>query len=1047
MQSFAEKPIPINNQTLLTMTVISTFRGLLGICLFLFAALPAMAQQTITGTVTDENGETLIGVTVVVAGTATGTVTNENGAYTIEVSEEDPTLLFSYIGYTTQRVAVEGRSIIDVVMGLSSTQLDEVLVVGYGTQEAEDVTGAISSVKGDELRNLPVAGASQAIQGRAAGVQVVRNGGAPGEGGSIRIRGTGTVNNANPLVVVDGVPLTYGSINDINPNDIESIEILKDASSSAIYGQRAANGVILVTTKQGGFNERTAVTFNAYAGVSNINSRIDVLNASQLATVKREAYQNSGLDVPEIWNEQAFQQQRTNWQDELFGTGVTQNYDFTISGGSDRTSFAFTGGYFSEDGTIDNTYFERYYARINSTFKITDWLTVGENLQLTRQQGNFLGTNSAQTGLVWSAIRFHPGLPVIANEPLPGHEIGQYGSSQISGEFGDINNPIFTADIEDDNAINNRFLGNVFAEIEFLPGLKLRGNFAADASLFDRTQFFQIIDQQIRARDRNQLERSFSESYSLLGEYFLSYDKVFNDVHELNVVGGYTAQQFNAQNIFAERLDFPNEAEDQRYLDAGNTISGAGGGRSEFSLLSAFARVNYQFDGRYLVTATFRRDGSSRFAPDNRWGNFPAFSVGWRISREKFFENVDAISFLKLTGGWGQLGNQEVANLQYLALVSSGRRYAFGLSGNDQVVGASLSRIPNENISWETAEMLNFGLEIGLLENRLFGTFNYFIKDTKDMLLAPPTVGTIGRTNVPDQNVGELRNQGLEVELTYRGGSKDFSYSISGNAAFIETEVTQLFNGNFLASRRYGRPNQEIARTFEGEPIGTFFGWTTDGLYQNQAEINNDPNIANDPRQEAGLIQPGDVRFVDLNGDGLIDDEDRTILGDPNPAVTYGLNANLGYKGFDLNLFFLGVAGVDIYNADRMQGLDASYPFNMYDDVLNRWTGEGTSNEIPRATVDRNNLNFRTSDLFIENGSFFRLKNISLGYTLPNALTESLNMRNLRFYITGQNVFTITDYTGLDPELGYVDGNLQRNVDYAQYPQAQTWTFGLTAQF
>jgi TonB-linked SusC/RagA family outer membrane protein len=458
--------------------------------------------------------------------------------------------------------------------------------------------------------------------------------------------------------------------------------------------------------------------------------------------------------------------------------------------------------------------------------------------------------------------------------------------------------------------------------------------------------------------------------------------------------------------------------------------------------------VNYAYDGRYLLTATFRRDGSSRFAEDNRWGNFPAFSVGWRISREKFFENVDAISFLKVTGGWGQLGNQNVANLQYLALVSSGRRYSFGLDGNNQVVGASLSRIPNENISWETAEMLNFGLEVGFLENRLFGSFNYFIKDTKDMLLAPPTVGTIGRTSVPDQNVGELRNQGLEVELSYRGGTNSgLSYSVSGNAAFIQTEVTQLFNGNFLASQFYGRPNQEIARTFEGEPIATFFGWRTNGLYQNASEINNDPNIANDPRREAGLIQPGDVRFQDLNGDGIIDDEDRTILGDPNPAVTYGLNTNLGYKNFDLNLFFLGVAGVDIYNADRMQGLDASYPFNLYDDVQNRWTGEGTSNDIPRATVDRDNLNYRTSDLFIEDGSFFRLKNITLGYTLPANVTESIRMTNLRFYVTGQNVFTITDYSGLDPELGYTDGNLQRNVDFAQYPQARTWTFGLSAQF
>lgn len=1011
-------------------------------------ALTGFAQNfTISGKVTDAEGQPLIGATVVLAGAQAGTVTDIEGKFQLNTDSNEGVLIVSYIGYQNKEVQIDGQTQLTIAMTNSSSLLDEVVVVGYGTQEKEDVTGSISSVKGDDLRNLPVSGASQALQGRAAGVQVVRNGGAPGDGGSIRIRGTGTINNANPLIVVDGVPLAYGSINDINPNDIESIEVLKDASSSAIYGTRAANGVILVTTNRGGFNERTTITFNAYAGISDVSSRIDVLDAPTLAAIKREAYQNDGRDVPEIWNAPAFQTQRTNWQDELFDTGLTQNYDFTISGGSERTSFSFTGGAFSEDGTIDNSFFDRYYARINSTFKITDWLTIGENMQLTRQEGNFLNTSSAQTGLIWSAIRFHPGLPVIVNSPLPGHEIGQYGSSQVSGEFGDINNPIFTKDIEDDIATNNRFLGNIFAEIEIVDGLKLRGNFAADASLFDRTEFFPIINQQIRARDRNGLNRSNGESYSLLGEYTLSYDRTIADVHKINLVGGYTAQEFISENFFAQRLDFPNEDFDQRFLNAGNVISGASGTREDFSLLSGFARLNYAYDSRYLLTATVRRDGSSRFAPDNRWGTFPAVSVGWRISREKFFENIDAISFLKITGGWGQLGNQQVANLQYLALVASGRRYAFGADGRTQVVGASLSRIPNENISWETAEMLNFGLEIGLLDNRLFGTVNYFIKDTKDMLLAPPTVGTIGQTDVPDQNVGELRNQGLEIELSFRRSLGDFTYNLSGNAAFIQTEVTKLFDGNFLGSQFYGRPNQEIARTFEGEPIGTFFGWTTDGIYQNEGEISNDPNLANDPRRVAGLIQPGDVRFQDLNGDGIIDDEDRTIIGDPTPDVTYGLNAGFGYKGFDFNLFFLGVAGIDIYNADRMQGLDASYPFNLYAEAENRWAGEGTSNSIPRAAVNRDNLNFRTSDLFVENGSFLRLKNLTLGYTLPSSLTRNIGMTNLRFYATGQNVFTITDYSGLDPELGYTDGNLQRNVDYAQYPQARTWVFGLTAGF
>ncbi len=1021
--------------------------SLLTILMILAGAYSAMAQGiTVTGSVSGEDGAPLIGATVQVKGSGEGTTTGIDGQFQLAVPSEDAVLQISYVGYESQTVAVGSNRSINVTLAPGASVLNEVLVVGYGTQEKEDVTGAISSLPGKDIKNLPVAGASQAIQGRAAGVQVVRNGGAPGSGGSIRIRGTGTVNNAEPLIVVDGVPLAFGSINDVNPNDIESIEILKDASSSAIYGQRAANGVVIITTKKGSYGEDISVALNAYAGVASIPEQVNVLDAPTLAEVKREAYTNDGLDVPDIWNEPAFQVQRTDWQEELFETGLTQNYDFTISGGGERANFAITGGYFDEDGTIDKSFFERVYARINSQFKVNDWLTIGENLQLTRQTGNFLNTNSAQSGLIFSAIRFHPGLPVIVTEPLPGHEIGQYGSSQVSGEFGDINNPIFTVDIDDDEETNNRLLGNVFAEIQILESLKFRGNFAMDATVFDEKEFFPIIDQQIRARSRNTLRQRYSEASSLLAEYFLTYTQEF-DRHNVELVGGYTAQQFRVDEFSAERQDFPNEDPSQRFLGAGNTISGASGSRSESSLQSAFGRLNYAFDGRYLLTATFRADGSSRFAEDNRWGYFPAFSAGWRISREKFFDNVDFISFLKVTGGWGQLGNQSVADLQYLALVSSGRRYAFGLGGNEQVVGASLSRIPNENISWETAETTNFGLEVGLLENRLFGSFNYFIKDTEDMLLAPPTVGTIGETDIPDQNVGELRNKGLEMELSYRNTSGPLSYNISANASFIDTEVTQLFDGNFLAARFYGRSNQEISRTFEGEAIATFYGWTTNGLYQSESEINSDPNIAEDPRREQGLIQPGDVRFVDLNGDNLIDDQDRAIIGDPNPDLTYGLNAGLQFKGIDLNLFFLGVAGVDIYNADRMQGLDASFPFNLYADVENRWTPQNTNTDIPRAAVNRDNLNFRTSDIFIEDGSFLRLKNLTVGYTLPQQLTQRIGMQNLRFYVTGQNVFTITDYSGLDPELGYTDGNLQRNVDFGQYPQSRTWVFGLSAGF
>ena len=1003
----------------------------------LLLPLMTLAQGiSVSGKVTEASGESLPGVSVLIKDSSMGTVTDVDGSYSLSVSSGEVTLVFSFVGYANKEVLVGNQTTIDVVLDEQVSQLDELVVVGYGTQEKRDVTGAVSSVEGEAFENLPVIGVSQALQGRAAGVNVVRNGGAPGDGGSIRIRGTGTVNNADPLVIIDGVPA--GDINDVNPNDIASVEVLKDASASAIYGTRAANGVIIITTKSGSYEQKMQVKVNGYTGFSNAIKTIDVLEAPQLAELKRERYTNDGLPVEAIWENPEYQTQRTNWQEELLGTGRVNNFDVGVSGGSSNSSFALSASYFDEEGMIKNSYFTRYSFRLNSDHKVGDRFRVSQRLQLTSQRGNSLNTTSAQTGVLWSAIRFHPGLPVQYPD-------GSYGSSQVSGEFGDINNPIFTVDTEDRENTRHRILGSLSGEYEILDGLKLKANFGLDGVISDNYEFFIIIDEQIRARSRNALVRSYNEFYSILQEYFLSYDKVIGNLHKVGFVGGYTSQTFNNNGFNAERTDFPDESSDQRYLNSGNTITGAGGTRSYDALASWFGRLNYAFDDKYLVTATFRADGSSKFAEENKWGYFPAFSLGWRISEEDFFLNtLSSISNLKLTGGWGQLGNQNVPGLQYLALIQRGDRYSFGINQN-QVVGAAQTRIPNPAISWETAEMLNFGLDIGFLDDQFLATFNYFIKDTKDMLLAPPTIGSQGEALVPDQNVGELRNSGLEIDLSYRKLSGPFTFEVSGNVSFIKNEVIKLYDSNFLASQRYGRPNQEIARTYEGQPIATFYGWRADGLYQNQAEIDADPNIANDPRRANEQIQPGDVRFVDLNGDGIIDDEDREILGSPHPAVTYGLNASVGYKNFDLSLFFLGVGGVEIYNADRMQGLDPTYPFNMYQEVENRWHGEGTSNSIPRMTTNRNNLNHRTSDLFIEKGDFFRLKNLTLGYNIPQ---EVMGFARARVYVTGQNIFTITSYSGMDPELGYIEGsNLQRNVDYAQYPQARTWTLGASITF
>ncbi|MFN5422050.1 MAG: SusC/RagA family TonB-linked outer membrane protein, partial [bacterium] len=435
---------------------------------------------------------------------------------------------------------------------------------------------------------------------------------------------------------------------------------------------------------------------------------------------------------------------------------------------------------------------------------------------------------------------------------------------------------------------------------------------------------------------------------------------------------------------------------------------------------------------------------SSKFAPGNRWGYFPAFSAGWRISNEKFFD-VSFINDLKLTAGWGQLGNQNVSSLQYLALIGNVGQYSFG---NANVIGLAQRRLPNYLISWETAEMANVGLSGELFNRSLSFNINYFDKTTRDMLLAPPTIGTVGRLSIPDKNVGELKNSGIEIDLSYNNKIGQVSYRIGGNAAFIKNKVVKLFDGNYIGTTPYGRMGQEISRTYEGLPIGIFYGWKTDGLYQTAQEISSDRNISNDQRRIDGMIQPGDVRFVDINGDGKITEADRTNIGSPHPKMVYGFNTDFNYKNFDLSLFFLGNAGVKLFNADRMQGIDPTYPFNMYAETINRWNGANTSNSIPRMTTKRNNLNHRTSDLFIEDGSFLRLKNLSLGYTLNESVAKRIGVNRIKVYVTGQNVLTFTKYSGLDPELGYAnDGNRQLGVDYAQYPQSRSWIFGLNVTF
>jgi TonB-linked SusC/RagA family outer membrane protein len=1005
------------------------------ILLMFFSGL-LFAQGTITGTVSDAEGNSLQSVSITALKSSIIVITDAKGKFSINPPPGSTELEFSMVGYVTQVVDVAGKSSVSIALQPAAGSLKDVVVVGYGTQRKRDVTGTISTVKGDEFKNVPIANAAQALQGRASGVDIVSNDGSPGGGSTIRIRGTGTLNNSDPLVVIDGVP--SGSLSDVNPNDIASIEILKDASASAIYGTRAANGVVLVTTKKGVYGEQLKTTVNFYTGNANPMKFLKLATAPELLLLKKETYSNDGTSVAGTpWGDDKLGTQRTDWQRALFGTGKITNADIAIRGGNLVSNYSISGNYFEEKGMIPNTFFKRYSARINSEHKIGKRIKVGENVLYSFTTGSGQDTRSTQAGLVWSALRFNPGIPVREAD-------GSYGTS--TGKF-DINNPVFTVETSDALGKTNRLLANAFAEVDIISGLKFKANFAYDQAAGSGYSF-SIKDQtQARTNSQASLNRSYSESTSLLNEYLLTYNKQFASSHNLNVVAGYSAQSFANDGFSAARIGFDDEAYDQRILNSGSSAGQrSSGGKSNAGLKSYFARTNYSFKGKYLLTATLRADGSSKFPVDKGWGYFPAVSAGWRISDESFFKNsVSFINTLKLTGGWGQLGNQDVPDFQYLSNIRTGGTYSFG-AGNI-VNGSWVGSLSNPKITWERAEVKNISLEFGLLKNSLTGTVTWFDKNTKDMLIPYQIVSTYGQASIPNQNIGTLKNRGIELDLAYRNKVGQVEYTVGANASFIKNQVTLLYGNKqeYIGSSTYGRENMETSRTYEGQPIASFYGFKTDGLYQSQGDIDKDAGIANDPNK--ANIVPGDVKFRDMNADGIIDDKDRVSLGSPNPAVVLGVNVGLRYKGFDLSLSFAGALGFELYNADRMAGLDANQVFNMYAEALNRWTGPGTSNTIPRLSRSNVNQNYRSSDKWVEKGDYFSLKNVSIGYTFQRPTIAGTQFPEIRLFASCYNAFYISKYSGYSPELGYTDGNRQRGVDVAQYPATRKLTIGASFIF
>ena len=978
----------------------------------------------VSGRVTGDDGQGVPGATVVVKGTTVGTATDAEGNFTLSVPSGSNTLVISFIGYETQEVAINNRSTVNVSLATDVEALEEVVVVGYGTQERADVTGAISSVQGEALERIPTPTIAQALQGQTTGVQVTANSGAPGAGSSIRIRGAGTIGNNNPLYVVDGVQVE-GNINYLNSNDIASIEILKDASATAIYGSRAANGVVVVTTKKGkaGASE---FTFSAYAGIQNAWRTLDVTNAAEYARLDNMAREAANIPTNPAWVNPESLGEGTNYQDELLRTASISNYQAAWSGGSENSQLYVSAGYFQQDGIVIGTDFERYTFRLNTDHKIGARVKVGNTLQLSSTQESLIPNNEGfNTGVLERGIRQLPTIPVYNPD---GTFAGPTGNFE-----GESENPVWLA-LESYNTNRDyRVLGSIYGEVEIIEDLNFRSSFNLDFNYFRNQNFDPAFAIGNRINTANQLGVNNSTNRSWQWSNIFSYTKTFG-LHDIDLLAGVEAQDNYYENAFARGGGFLKNAEIQ-FLNQATGNFFVSGGASESAIYSQLARVNYSYGDKYLFTANVRRDGSSKFA-NNRYGVFPSASIGWRLSEESFFkDNVAFVSNLKVRASWGQTGNQNIGSAYptYGSIVGNGR-YALG-ADQVQVPGFYQGVQINPDIKWETTEQLNFGIEAGFLQNKLTFAADYFVKTTKDLLLQLPIPESAG-ASAAFTNAGEILNRGFELALGYRNMENAFGYGFGLNFTTIENEVVDL-NGLVLTAAN--------SRTQEGMPIAQFYGYQTAGIIRTPEELTRVK-----PTQPNAEL--GDIIFVDNNENGTIDGGDRTFIGNPLPDFTAGLTGEFTYKNFDLNFLFNSSYGNDIWSGISLYGYSAD-PGNKFRTLIgNTYTPDNPNAEFPRFIAGDPNNNLRPdSDRWIRDGSYIRLKNLQLGYNVPADISSRAKIQRLRVYVSAANLFTWTGYNdGFDPEIGsarFIEGRansvLEIGVDRGVYPQSRTFLFGV----
>ncbi|MDR0873297.1 MAG: TonB-dependent receptor [Prevotellaceae bacterium] len=1040
----------------------------------------SFAQYKVSGVIIDaDDNQPLVGVAVVIQGTTTGTETDLDGNYSLDVLE-GKSVVISYMGYESQTKKVTGSGTINVKMTLNVNELDEVVAIGYGTMKKSDLTGAVSSVKPEQLKKSPASGVDQALQGRVAGVTVNASSGQPGAAAEVRIRGIGTVNDSRPIYVVDGLITT--EIGYLSPEDIESTEVLKDASATAIYGSRGANGVVLITTKRGK-EGKANISFNAYWGLQNRWNKLDLMGSKEMAETKLRLnpqasqikyYQDRGFNewlsaymmgtepyfplIQTAANPDGIDYSviNTDWQDEVFKkNALIHNYHLSIDGGTEKSRYAFSASYFNQDGTIIGSNYERFSLRFNSSNQVRKWLKIGENLSFVNSTGRNAMNNNSSPGasILSAALAMAPWDPAYYPAgSVNNKEKDLSGQISASSNFKKVVNPLSMVKNQHPTNKVQRWVGNIYADIQPIKDIIWHSSIGIDlANNEDKTFKDAYVYSSSDKQDKNFLAIDLKRYQTLTWENTLTYSKQINK-HSFSVMAGQTGEEWNYYTTGGAGASILNPVERNWYLK--NTTedqSKANDGVDRTRMFSLLGRAHYAYNNRYMATVTFRADATSKF-PLNTWGYFPSVALAWRINEEGFLKDFKKLDNLKLRAGWGQIGNEKVTQDAARLNISQGSNiftgYPFGVN-QDLVHGAAVLSYVNDNCKWETTETWNFGVDFGFWRGLLSGTVEFYNRDTKEMLITVTAPAFVGNRYDPVANVGTVRNQGVEITLEHRNKIGEWNYNVGGNVSFVKNELTALNGGAPV----WGDWDHRTICD-EGLPLYTILGYEYEGIYRSDAEAAQHLWNGTD-------VHAGDAKYKDLNGDGKIDDKDKTNLGNPFPWLTYSLNLGVDFKGFDLQVFFQGVYGNKIYNAVRHRtegsGNDATLSTTMRDVWVDYSDEMKTSMEsrgvdwqalinpdgsIPNPLGNPRNNRDVTTSRFVEDGAYLRLKNIQLGYTLPKNISKKAYIERCRFYVSANNLFTITKYTGYDPEVGGNSG-----IDNGNYPQARTFTFGVNMDF